>query len=118
MEHHLKEHIHEAPHIVTPKVYAMNLTVLGVLMALTVAVYYIHLGNNVLNLAAALIIACAKMTCIALIFMHVRWSSKLTWAFAGAGLFWFMIMLTYTFADYATRYDWHSPFITAPPFGG
>lgn len=114
----MAEHQHQEHHIVTPAVYAVNLSVLGILMAMTVGMYYVHLGSAAINLAMALTIAVAKMTCIMLIFMHVRWSSKLTMVFAGAGIFWVMIMLVYTFADYTTRYTWHSPFLTNPPFGG
>ena len=96
----------------------MNLGALALLMGLTVGVYYVHLGSDVINLAVALAIAITKMLCIMLIFMHVRWSSKLTMVFAGAGAFWFLIMIVYTFADYLTRFTGQSPMNTQPPFGG
>jgi len=36
-------------------------------------------------------------------FMHVRFSGKLAWLFAGAGFFWLLIMLAFAFADYVSR---------------
>jgi cytochrome c oxidase subunit 4 len=35
--------------------------------------------------------------------MHVRYSSKLTWVFVGAGFFWLAILVAFTLSDYATR---------------
>ncbi len=100
-------------HIVSPKTYFINLIVLMILMLLTIAAGRLEVFhfNPAINLIIALTIAFAKMMCIILIFMHVRWSSKLTWVFAGAGFFWFLIMIVITFTDYLTR-GWHSPFTT------
>ncbi len=96
-------------HIVTPAVYARVLAALLALMTLTVVAAMIDLGSAG-NLALALVIAVAKMLTIALFFMHVKYSSKLTWVFAGAGTFWFGIMLALTFSDYLTR-EWHSAIV-------
>ena len=38
-----------------------------------------------------------------LFFMHVRHSSRLTWVFASAGLFWLLILLSLTISDVLTR---------------
>ncbi|HEY3137015.1 MAG TPA: hypothetical protein VGL29_13375 [Blastocatellia bacterium] len=38
-----------------------------------------------------------------LYFMHVRWSSRLTWVFVCAGFFWLAIMVALTLSDYLTR---------------
>jgi cytochrome c oxidase subunit 4 len=40
---------------------------------------------------------------VVLYFMHVRYSSRLTWIFVGAGVFWLLILFILTFADYITR---------------
>ena len=69
--------------------------------AITVAVAFVDLGpmNNVVMLA----IASAKALLVILFFMHVRWSTRLTWVVAGAGFFWLLILLSITMADYLTR---------------
>lgn len=68
---------------------------------LTVIVARIDLGafNNVAMLA----IAATKASLVVLFFMHVRWSSRLTWVVAAAGIFWLMIMFSLTMTDYLSR---------------
>jgi cytochrome c oxidase subunit 4 len=44
-----------------------------------------------------------KATLVVLYFMHVRYSSRLTWVFVLAGLFWLLILMTMTLTDYQTR---------------
>jgi cytochrome c oxidase subunit 4 len=55
------------------------------------------------NTLVALLIAFFKMACVVLIFMHVRWSSRLIWLTAIAGFFWLAIMFAFTMQDYLTR---------------
>ena len=55
------------------------------------------------NIVAAMTIALVKMLLVVLIFMHVRYSTRLTWVFVAAGFFWLFIMITLTMADYLTR---------------
>jgi cytochrome c oxidase subunit 4 len=90
-------------HIVTLKTYFVIFLALLVLTAATVWVAYFDLGR--LNAIVALSIAVLKATLVVLYFMHVRYSSKLTWVFVGAGFFWLAILVAFTFGDYATR-DW------------
>ncbi len=78
--------------------------VFGILMlgtALTVLVAFYDLGalNNVVMLTVAIV----KATFVVLYFMHVRWSTRLTWVIVASGFFWLMIMFTFTMADYLTR---------------
>jgi cytochrome c oxidase subunit IV len=69
--------------------------------ALTVAAAFIDLGamNNVVMLG----IAITKATLVILYFMHVRWSTRLTWVVAASGFFWLMILFGLTMQDYLTR---------------
>jgi len=69
--------------------------------ALTVVAAKIDLGifNNIVMLA----IACTKASLVVLFFMHVRWSSRLTWVVVASGIFWLLIMFTLTMNDYLTR---------------
>jgi cytochrome c oxidase subunit 4 len=105
----------DSHHIVTPGTYLKVLAALMFLMFATVAVSYIDIGETG-NLLLALAIACMKMSLIILFFMHVKYSSKLTWVFVGSSLFWLVIMFTLTLADYFTR-AWHSPFTDSPYLG-
>jgi cytochrome c oxidase subunit IV len=69
--------------------------------ALTVGVAFVDLGamNNVVMLT----IACVKALLVILFFMHVRWSTRLTWLVVAAGFFWLMIMFSVTMLDFLTR---------------
>jgi len=66
------------------------------------------IGNisGVLNAIVALTIAVIKATAVVLIFMHVRWSSRLTQVIAVSAVFWLLIMLSFTVSDYFTRSGW------------
>ena len=55
------------------------------------------------NIVAALTIAVAKMLLVVLVFMHVRYSERITWVFVAAGFFWLFLMITLTMSDYLTR---------------
>ena len=76
------------------------------LTALTVGVAFFDLGGgrlHVANAMAAISIAVAKALLVVLYFMHVRYSSRLTWVFVGAGIFWFLILLVLTLSDFLSR---------------
>ena len=90
------------PHVVSVKLYAMIFGALLALTASTALVAFVNLGGN-LNTVAALLIAIIKASLVILFFMHVRYSSRLTWVFVGAGLFWLLILLTLTLTDPLTR---------------
>ena len=48
-------------------------------------------------------VACAKALLVILFFMHVRWSSRLTWVIAGSEFFWLLILFSITMSDYMSR---------------
>lgn len=79
--------------------YFANIGALVILMIATVAAYYIDLGAAAFPVAMA--IAICKATLIIMIFMNVRWSSKLTKIFAAAGFFWLLILLGFLYVDYS-----------------
>ena len=68
----------------------------------TAGAAFIDLGGN-LNTVVAMLIAACKALLVILFFMHVRYSSRLTWVFVGAGFFWLMILLSLTLADVLSR---------------
>ena len=68
---------------------------------LTYAAALVDLGA--LNNVVMLTIACTKATLVILFFMHVRWSSRLTWVVATSGFFWLLILFSIGMSDYLTR---------------
>lgn len=99
----MSEHPHAAHgHIVPLSVYYTIFAALMIGTAITVGVAFIDLGA--FNTVVALAIACTKATLVVLYFMHVKYSSKLTWAVVGSSVFWLIILLALTFNDYLTRH--------------
>jgi cytochrome c oxidase subunit IV len=92
-------------HIVQKKVYFV---IFGLLLVFTVLTYYaaqVNLDNvfRGANTVVALTIAVIKATLVVLYFMHVRYSTRLTWVIVAAAIFWLGILFVYTMSDYATR---------------
>jgi cytochrome c oxidase subunit IV len=90
-----------AGHVAPKSMYYMVFLALLVGTGLTVAAAFVDMGpmNNVVMLTIALI----KATLVVLFFMHVRWSTRLTWVVAMAGFFWLLILFGITMGDYMTR---------------
>jgi cytochrome c oxidase subunit IV len=88
-------------HVVPTRLYVVIFAALLLGTALTVLAAKFDLGP--LNNVVMLTIACAKATLVILYFMHVRWSTRLTWVVAVSGFFWLMIMFTFTMTDYISR---------------
>jgi cytochrome c oxidase subunit 4 len=88
-------------HIVPTRVYYTIFAALMVGTYLTVQAAFVDLGA--LNTVVALAIACTKAVLVVLYFMHVRYSTRLTWAVVVASVFWLGILLALTFGDYLTR---------------
>jgi len=88
-------------HLVPVRIYVTIFALLMVLTAVTVGVSFIDLGPA--NTLVAIVIAVTKMMLVILYFMHVRYSSRLTWAVVGGGFFWLAILLLLTLGDYLTR---------------
>jgi cytochrome c oxidase subunit 4 len=88
---------HVAPKSMYYAVFAA--LVVGTILTVFVAKYDLGPFNNILMLT----IACSKALLVVLFFMHVRWSSRLTWVVAGAGFFWLLMMFSITMSDYMSR---------------
>ena len=92
---------HSEHHIVPIKTY---LGIFGALMVGTALTVYVAQFNfGVLNVVVAMTVASIKATLVILFFMHVYYGSKLTKVVIGAGIFWFLILMILTFADYTAR---------------
>jgi cytochrome c oxidase subunit 4 len=96
----MSEHSQEHP-IDSVKTYALVLATLLGLTILTTAVAYVDLGA--FSTIVALGIACTKMMLVALFFMHIRHSTKLTKLVVVGGLLWLAILLLMTMTDFLTR---------------
>jgi cytochrome c oxidase subunit 4 len=88
-------------HLVPKRTYYSIYVILLVCTYLTWQVAFFDLG--VLNTVAAVTIAVFKAALVVLFFMHVRYSTRLTWLVAIGSVFWLGILLTLTFGDYLTR---------------
>jgi cytochrome c oxidase subunit 4 len=88
--------------VVSVRAYLIVWASLIILTLTTTGIAFVDLGAE-WNTVAALLIAVAKSTLVILYFMHLRYSGRLTWVFAGAGLFWLLILLGGTMDDYLTR---------------
>jgi len=88
-------------HVLPLRVYLFVFFSLLGLTAVTVAVAFLDLGpfNNVVALGIAVL----KATLVILFFMHVRYATRLTGLVVASGVFWLLIMVGLTLADYATR---------------
>jgi cytochrome c oxidase subunit 4 len=98
-------HGDEAHHIVPMSVYYRVFAALMVLLIITLAAAYFDLSHiwGPLNIIIAMTIAVIKAVLVVLYFMHVRYSSRLTWFFAGAAFIWLAIMFGITLSDYFSR---------------
>lgn len=72
-----------------------------VLTGITVAVAYMDLGQA--NAIVAVVIAMVKASLVLVYFMHLRFSSRLTWMWAGLGFFWLVVLLAFSLADEVSR---------------
>jgi cytochrome c oxidase subunit 4 len=88
------------PHV-SVRVYLIVFSALLVLTAVTTAVAFLNLGA--MNVVIMLAIAVTKATLVVLYFMHVRYSSRLTWAVVSTAFAWLVVMILFTLSDFATR---------------
>lgn len=98
----VEAHTGDSAHIVPPLYYVINFLALMFLMALTYFASDFHLG--VFNNVVALAIAITKASLVVLIFMGVRWGTKLTWLWAALGFIWFLLLFG-ILSDYISR-EW------------
>ena len=88
-------------HVDSVTTYVLVFLGLICLTVATTAVAFVDLGA--FSVVAALGIACCKMLLVALFFMHVRHSTKLTRLVLVGGLLWLAILLLLTLGDVVSR---------------
>lgn len=90
-------------HIVPVRVYLGIISILMVLTIITVWAAFMDFGF--LNTVIAVAIAVVKALLVVMFFMHLKYSARILWLYAGAGAVFFIIMLAFLLSDYASR-DW------------
>jgi len=88
-------------HVVPVRIYFTIFAMLLALTALTIFVSGIDLGP--MNTVMALAIAVTKAMLVLLYFMHLRYSTRLTWLAISAGVIWLGILILFTMTDVLTR---------------
>jgi cytochrome c oxidase subunit IV len=83
-----------------PTYYAVFVALI-ILTFVTVGVSFLPLGQW--HTIAGLAIATCKALLVVLFFMHVLYSSRLTWVVILVSLFWLAVMIGLTMSDYLTR---------------
>src|SRR5277367_536418 len=92
--------------ILPSKMYYGIWIALMILTVVTARVAFVDLGA--FNTVVALLIATFKALLVVLFFMHVKYASeKLTKVVIVASIFWLLILLLLSLADYGTRYARH-----------
>lgn len=92
------DHTH---HVMSVGTYLAVFAALLILLAITVGVSFLDLG--VFSRIVAVTIAAIKAGLIFTYFMHLRYSQRLVWVFAGIGFSWFVLMFVITMGDYIAR---------------
>ena len=86
---------------ISRKTYLFTWITLLVLALATTLIGRLDLGP--FNMPIAVIIATAKAALIVAFFMQAKLESRLVHVVIGAGVLWFLILLTNTLGDYVTR---------------
>jgi cytochrome c oxidase subunit 4 len=88
-------------HIDSAKTYLLVFAGLIILTIVTTAVAFVDLGP--FSVVVALTIAVCKALLVALFFMHIRHSTRLTKLVVLGGLLWLAILIVFTMSDVITR---------------
>jgi cytochrome c oxidase subunit 4 len=89
-------------HVIPPRLYLAVYAALILLTLATLAIASLNLPEQA-HLWVGLAIATLKAVLVVLFFMHVWYSTRLTWVVALSGLLWLAILLAYTLTDYLSR---------------
>jgi cytochrome c oxidase subunit 4 len=87
--------------VIQPATYWTVFASLIALTITTVGIGFVDLGQW--HMVVGLAFAVAKALLVALFFMHLLYSSRLSWIMIGAGIFWLAILILLTLSDYTTR---------------
>jgi cytochrome c oxidase subunit 4 len=88
-------------HIISVPTYLVIYIALMLFLLATVGASFLPLGRA--HLPVAMTIAMIKAVLIVLFFMHVYYSSRLTWVVSMASFLWLGLLLAFLVADYFSR---------------
>jgi len=88
-------------HVLPVRVYVTVFVILIALTVTTTLVAFVNLGR--VGTVAMLAIAVTKGTLVVLYFMHVRYSSRLTWLALGCAFGWLALLIAGTTSDMILR---------------
>ncbi len=91
-----------AERTISTRTYVIVCALLILLTVLTVAVSFFHLPGR-WHATIGLIIALCKGSLVALFFMHLIISSRLTWIVVVVSIFWLLLLIILTMTDYLSR---------------
>src|SRR3954453_19238667 len=91
------------PHVTPPRTHLLVFGGLILLTVLTVGLSFLHGVPEIWHTVIGLTIATAKAALVFLFFMHLLYSSRLTWLVALGSLLWLAILIILTLSDYLTR---------------
>lgn len=103
------DHADDGHHIVALSTYFKVFAALMVLLVLTLLVYFFDPTHLLppqfawFGIVIAMTVAVVKAVLVMLFFMHVKYSTKLTWIFSGAAFVFVGILFLLTMSDYFTR---------------
>jgi cytochrome c oxidase subunit 4 len=87
--------------VVSIKTYTFTWLALLVLALVTTLIGFLNLGP--FSMGIAILIATVKACLIVAFFMHGLYEARLIQIMIAAGVIWFLIMVSLTIGDYATR---------------
>jgi len=109
----MSQNTQHSEHIVPVWLYVVIFLILIAMTGVTASVAFVDLSwkygqppnEHVVNFnpMVALAIAIFKASLVILFFMHVKYSPRLTKVVVTAGVFWLLILLSLTMADYLSR---------------
>lgn len=100
----MADHAEHSEHIVSAGLYWLIWIILIICTVLTAWIATVDLGK--FNTVVALIIATFKASIVALVFMHVKYTSeKMTKAVLISVVFWLLLLLVLSLTDYSSRYE-------------
>lgn len=95
----MSEHAHSS----SASIYVVTLAALLVLTGVTVGAAYVDFGSSSINLVIAILIATAKASLVAMIFMHLRHDPAINAIIFGSSLIFLGIFLLFPLIDIGSR---------------
>jgi cytochrome c oxidase subunit 4 len=97
------QHLEHAPHSHVTPLYVYFAVFFALAIGTLLTWYASTVDLGMWNTPVALIIATIKAVLVILFFMHVKYSTRLTWVVVIGSFLWLGVLFVLTFSDYLTR---------------